>query len=108
LRDRDLRDCTYVSFADCGLPYYVGDVIVKEEKLLVATPKLFRERFNIEVRTGSQVLAIDRQRRTIEVKHLKRGGSSAKPMTPWCCPLAPKRCGLISPASSFPASMSRW
>jgi len=64
---------SYVSFANCGLPYYVGDVIVKEEKLLVATPKLFRERFNIEVRTESQALAIDRQRRTIEVKNLKSG-----------------------------------
>ena len=40
----------YVSFANCGLPYYVGNVIKEEEDLLVATPELFRERFNIEVR----------------------------------------------------------
>ncbi|MGD9224413.1 MAG: CoA-disulfide reductase, partial [Desulfobacteraceae bacterium] len=40
----------YVSFANCGLPYYVGDIIKKEEHLLVATPELFRDRFNIEVR----------------------------------------------------------
>ena len=37
----------HVSFANCGLPYYVGDVIKEEESLLVATPELFRERFNI-------------------------------------------------------------
>ena len=43
----------YVSFANCGLPYYVGDVIHEEAKLLVATPELFRKRFNIEVRTQS-------------------------------------------------------
>lgn len=69
----------YVSFANCGLPYYVGDVIVEEEKLLVATPRLFRERFNIEVRTESQVTAIDRAARTIEVKNLKTGEVSHEP-----------------------------
>ena len=36
----------YVSFANCGLPYYVGDVITEEENLLVATAELFKERFN--------------------------------------------------------------
>ncbi|MFO7644813.1 MAG: CoA-disulfide reductase, partial [Desulfosarcina sp.] len=40
----------YVSFANCGLPYYVGDVIKQEENLLVASPELFRQRFNIDVR----------------------------------------------------------
>lgn len=39
----------FVSFANCGLPYYVGDVITDEEKLLVANADLFRQRFNIEV-----------------------------------------------------------
>ncbi len=37
----------YVSFANCGLPYYVGNVIKKEENLLLATPELFRKRFEI-------------------------------------------------------------
>ena len=63
----------YVSFANCGLPYYVGDVIRKEEDLLVATPGLFRERFNIEVRLKSEVIAIDRNRQTISVKDLRSG-----------------------------------
>jgi NADPH-dependent 2,4-dienoyl-CoA reductase/sulfur reductase-like enzyme/rhodanese-related sulfurtransferase len=61
----------YVSFANCGLPYFVGDVIKEEEKLIVATPELFRDRFNIEVRTRSEVLSIDRARREIEVKDLE-------------------------------------
>ena len=47
----------YVSFANCGLPYYVGDVIKDEGKLLVANAPLFRERFNIEVRTQNEVTA---------------------------------------------------
>jgi NADPH-dependent 2,4-dienoyl-CoA reductase/sulfur reductase-like enzyme/rhodanese-related sulfurtransferase len=63
----------YVSFANCGLPYYVGDVIRKEEDLLVATPELFRERFNIEVRLQSEVIAIDRNRQTVAVKALRSG-----------------------------------
>ncbi|MEJ2038673.1 MAG: FAD-dependent oxidoreductase [Desulfosarcinaceae bacterium] len=63
----------YVSFANCGLPYYVGDVIKKEENLLVATPELFRNRFNIEVRLHSEVTAIDRGQRRIEVRDLTRG-----------------------------------
>ncbi len=63
----------YVSFANCGLPYYVGDVIRDEQKLLVASPELFRDRFNIDVRTGHEVLSIDRQRHTLAVKDLRTG-----------------------------------
>ena len=55
----------YVSFANCGLPYYVGDVIKEESKLLVADGALFQERFNIEVRTKNEALAIDRATREI-------------------------------------------
>ena len=61
----------HVSFANCGLPYFVGDVILDEAKLLVATPELFRERFNIEVRLNHEVLAIDAARRTVSVRDLK-------------------------------------
>ena len=51
----------YPSFANCGLPYYIGDIISNETKLLVATPDLFRTRFNIEVRTEQEVLRIHRR-----------------------------------------------
>jgi NADPH-dependent 2,4-dienoyl-CoA reductase/sulfur reductase-like enzyme/rhodanese-related sulfurtransferase len=63
----------YVSFANCGLPYYVGDVIKKEEKLLIATPELFRKRFNIEVRLQSEVIDIDVAKRSIQVRDLTTG-----------------------------------
>ncbi len=63
----------YVSFANCGLPYYVGDVIKKEESLLIATPELFQERFNIEVRLENEVLSIDRHNRKILVQNRKNG-----------------------------------
>jgi NADPH-dependent 2,4-dienoyl-CoA reductase/sulfur reductase-like enzyme/rhodanese-related sulfurtransferase len=59
----------YVSFANCGLPYYVGDVITDERDLLIATPELFKRRFNIEVRLRSEVRSIDREKHEIEVRN---------------------------------------
>jgi NADPH-dependent 2,4-dienoyl-CoA reductase/sulfur reductase-like enzyme/rhodanese-related sulfurtransferase len=63
----------FVSFASCGLPYYVGDVIRAEKDLLVATPELFKRRFNISVRLHNEVQSIDRARKTIDVKNLETG-----------------------------------
>lgn len=57
----------YVSFANCGLPYHVGKVIQREEALLVASPEMFRQRFNIDVRLESEALSIDRQRCEVEI-----------------------------------------
>ncbi len=64
---------SFVSFANCGLPYFVGKVIKKEESLLVATPKLFKERFNIDVRTRHNVRSIDRANQTITVEDAEDG-----------------------------------
>ncbi|HQH81277.1 MAG TPA: FAD-dependent oxidoreductase, partial [bacterium] len=63
----------YVSFANCGLPYFVGKVIKKEDSLLVQTPEGLRARFNIDVRILSEVVAIDRENHEIEVKDLSSG-----------------------------------
>ncbi len=63
----------FVAFANCGLPYYVGNVIQDDSTLLVSTPELFLTRFNIEVRTENEVLAIDRARREIEARALGTG-----------------------------------
>ncbi len=63
----------HVSFANCGLPYFVGDVIRKESDLIIATPELFRRRFEIDVRTRSEVLRIDPAAREIEVRELATG-----------------------------------
>jgi NADPH-dependent 2,4-dienoyl-CoA reductase/sulfur reductase-like enzyme/rhodanese-related sulfurtransferase len=63
----------HVSFANCGLPYFVGDIIVSEAKLLVATPNSFKQRFNIDIHTETEVMRIDRQVRFVEVRDLKTG-----------------------------------
>ncbi len=89
----------YVSFANCGLPYYVGNVIKEEESLLVATPDLFRERYNIEVRLESEVMSIDRQRQQIEV-HNRRNGRAyresydALVLAPGSSPIRPPLPGI--------------
>jgi len=57
----------YVSFANCGLPYYIGEVIKDKKRLLVQTPENMKKRFNIDVRTNSEVIRIDRENKTISV-----------------------------------------
>ena len=63
----------YVSYANCGLPYYIGDTIAERERLLVQTPEGFRSLFNIEVRTGNEVLAVRPDSTSIRVRDLVSG-----------------------------------
>lgn len=58
----------YVSFANCGLPYYVGEVIAERKKLLVQTPENFKARFNIDVRVNSEVTRIFPDKKQVEVR----------------------------------------
>ncbi len=52
----------YISFANCGLPYYIGGVIKNRDDLLLQTPESFKQRFNIDVRVKSEVVKINRLR----------------------------------------------
>ncbi len=63
----------YISYANCGLPYYIGDVIKERQKLFVQTPQSFGKRFNIDIRVFSEVISINRIEKSIEVKELKSG-----------------------------------
>jgi NADPH-dependent 2,4-dienoyl-CoA reductase/sulfur reductase-like enzyme/rhodanese-related sulfurtransferase len=63
----------YISFANCGLPYHVGGEIEDRSKLLVATPELFWKRFRVAIRTLSEVIAIQRQSKTIVVRNQATG-----------------------------------
>lgn len=58
----------YISFANCGLPYYIGEVIKDREKLLVQTPEAMKKRFNIDVRVNSEVIGIDVNSKNVKVK----------------------------------------
>lgn len=58
----------YISYANCGLPYYIGGVIAEREKLFVQTPEAFSIRFRVDVRTENEVIFIDRKRKTVTVR----------------------------------------
>ena len=64
----------FVSYANCGLPYYVGGVIPEKKSLTLQTPQSFRSRFNIDVRVSSEVTAIDRGNKRVTVRNLADGG----------------------------------
>lgn len=68
----------YVSFANCGLPYYVGGVIGDRDALLLQTPELLRARFDLDVRTGSVVTRIDRDARTVSIRDVRSGETRAE------------------------------
>ncbi len=92
----------FVSFANCGLPYHVGEVIPDEGKLLLASPALFRDRFNIAVHTGHEVTAIDRQRRVVTVREVASGALreesyDALVLAPGAAPIRPPIPGLDLP-----------
>nr|AGF93410.1 pyridine nucleotide-disulfide oxidoreductase family protein [uncultured organism] len=61
----------HVSFANCGLPYYVGEEIEKKDDLIIQTPESLEERFNVEVRTENKVTDIDTENKEVEVEDLK-------------------------------------
>ena len=67
----------FVSYANCGLPYYVGGVIPEKKSLTLQTPRSFKTRFDIDVRVSSEVTAIDRENRRVTVKSLADGGEYA-------------------------------
>lgn len=58
----------YISYANCGLPYYIGGTITEREKLFLQTPSAFRKRFNIDARVESEVIAIDSSAKSINVR----------------------------------------
>ena len=62
-----------VSFANCGLPYYIGGIIEKREKLLVQTPTSLSRRFNIDVRVASEVTQVFPHEKAVEVRNLNSG-----------------------------------
>ncbi|HEY5575343.1 MAG TPA: FAD-dependent oxidoreductase, partial [Clostridiaceae bacterium] len=63
----------YISFANCGLPYYIGETIKERDKLLVQTPEAMKARFNIDVRTFSEVTVIDTKNKKVTVNSKSKG-----------------------------------
>lgn len=98
----------YVSYANCGLPYYIGDAISERERLLVQTPEGFRQLFNIEVRNRQEVTAVLPSDRSIRVRDLNSGREYDEPydkllLTPGGSPVKPN-----IPGSDLPAIHTLW
>jgi len=92
----------YISFANCGLPYYIGGIIAQRNALLVQTPEAMRAVFNIDARTGQDVLRIDRQAKTVVVQVESTGVTYTESydrlvLSPGATPLVPPLPGADLP-----------
>ena len=61
----------YVSFANCGLPYYIGGVIKEKDSLLLETPSTLKEKFNLDVRVKSEAVSINREKKELTIKNIE-------------------------------------
>jgi len=91
-----------VSFANCGLPYYIGGEIAERDKLLVVTPDRMRDRYKLDVRVHSSVEAIDRNAKTVRVRDLASGRQYDEPydkliLAPGAAPIRPPIPGIDLP-----------
>jgi NADPH-dependent 2,4-dienoyl-CoA reductase/sulfur reductase-like enzyme/rhodanese-related sulfurtransferase len=91
-----------VSFANCGLPYYIGGEIAERKKLLVTKPEQLRSRFNLDVRTRSSVEAIDRSAKKVRIRDLDSGTEYEETydkliLAPGAAPLRPPIPGIDLP-----------
>lgn len=93
----------HVSFANCGLPYHVGEVITDRDRLLLQTPQSLRESLNIDVRVGAEVVGIDPAARTVTVREVDSGAEYSEDyeylaLTPGAVPVRPPLAGIDHPA----------
>ncbi|MDD3143845.1 MAG: FAD-dependent oxidoreductase [Candidatus Cloacimonetes bacterium] len=93
----------YISYANCGLPYYIGGVITDRERLFVQTPDSFKARLNVDIRTNTEITAIDRAAKTVTAKDLKSGREYSEKydklvLSPGAEPVRPPLPGIDDPA----------
>lgn len=92
----------HVSYANCGLPYFIGGTIGDESELTLQTPESFRRRFRIDVRVGHEVTQIDREKKTVTVRNLQTGDLFEEAydkliLSPGARPVVPPLPGVDSP-----------
>ncbi len=92
----------FISFANCGLPYYIGGSINKRESLLLQTPEAMNKRFNIDVRVFNEVKKINKEDKTVEVFNSKTNETYTESydtlvLSPGSIPLKPPIKGIDSP-----------
>jgi len=93
---------SYISFANCGLPYYIGGTIKERDALLIQTPEAMKARFNMDIRIDSEIVAINRDKKTVTVNELKTGRTYEESydtlvLSPGSSPIRPNIPGIDSP-----------
>ncbi len=93
----------HVSFANCGLPYHIGQTIKERDRLLLQTPASLRDSLDIDVRNGVEVIAIDRVAKTVRARVVDTGEEYDEPydalgLTPGAAPLRPQMPGIDLPS----------
>ena len=93
----------HISYANCGLPYYIGDVIKEREKLLLQTPESFKARLNVEVRVFNEVVKIDREKQAVVVRNVETGEEYTESydklvLSPGAEPIKPPISGIKDPS----------
>ena len=93
----------YISYANCGLPYYAGNVITERSRLFVMTPERFAESLNVEARILSEVVSINREAKTIHVRDLQNNTEYDERydtliLSPGASPVRPPIPGIDHPA----------
>jgi len=93
----------HISYASCGLPYYIGDIITKRDKLFVQKPEGFGRRFNMDVRVGTEVLSINTENKTVHARNLATGEEYDEEydkllLSPGAEPIRPPIPGINHPA----------
>jgi CoA-disulfide reductase len=96
----------HISFANCGLPYYIGETISQREKLLIQTPKAMKDRFGIEVRVQTEVVEIDREAKQVKSRHVVTGEIQTQSydlllLSPGAQPIVPELPGLDQAEAVF-------
>jgi len=89
----------YVSFANCGLPYYIGNEIRNKDNLIVQTPEDFKQRFNIDVRILNEAIEIDKTNNVVTIKNLQNGETYSETyeklvLSPGAMPIKPNIEGI--------------
>jgi NADPH-dependent 2,4-dienoyl-CoA reductase/sulfur reductase-like enzyme/peroxiredoxin family protein/rhodanese-related sulfurtransferase/TusA-related sulfurtransferase len=92
----------YISFANCGLPYHIGEIIKDREKLMVVTPESLKEMLNIDSRVRNEVTRINRSSKTVTVRDLERGREYEENydklvLSPGAAPIVPSLPGVDLP-----------
>ena len=96
----------YISFANCGLPYYIGGVISDRKKLLVQTVEGMSNRFNLDIRNLTEVVRINAQEKTVTARNLQTGEEYNEPydaliLSPGSKPIKPQIPGIEEAKALF-------